>query len=165
MSVVLQPPKTQISYRKAPPFNSETGKAAGRKGSKARWERYRQIVNDIDSIEKVAEELTHPNSKPCLGQVALMRRAVRRFIQMSISSTDSVEIQRLMASAREAFDMERLLLGKETLPQKSTSKRKSKSIPSLPDFPLPDSGNQSVPTPIAKPESESQPPVTDDTPF
>ncbi len=59
---------------------------------------------------------------------------------MAISSSDSVEIQRLMASAREAFDMERLLLGRPTLESVSPSKgkRKSKSSHLRPqDLPMP----------------------------
>ncbi len=93
--------------------------------------------------------------------------------------------------ARMFFDMEQQLLGNT-----SPRSKRSKSTPvSIPDFPLPDSGNQSVTTPIAKPalekpqensgehsisretsdrgtgqttksqEQSSSPPVTDDTPF
>ncbi len=155
-AVVLteESPPYRTNWR--PPFDSHTGTVNGKKGNEVRWKGRPKNSPNVPK-EKRWEEL----SRPCPGTVALIRRSVRRFVQMAIASTDSVEIQRLMASAREAFDMERALLGKEPL---ASSKRKSK--PLLPsDFPLPDSGNQSVPTPIAKPALESQPPVTDDTPF
>ncbi len=159
MSIVLEPPKTHPKRRL--PWNHSECSEFGKLGNKIRWSKARELYELGQSTAEVAQELAQNHSRPSPGIIALMRRAVRRYVQMAIASTDSVEIQRLMASAREAFDMERALLGKEPL---ASSKRKSK--PLLPsDFPLPDSGNQSVPTPIAKPASDSQPPVTDDTPF
>lgn len=146
-----------------PPFDSHTGTVNGKKGNEIRWKNRPQ-----NQPRPPKEQQFEKLSRPCPGTIALVRRSLRRFVQMAIASTDSVEIQRLMSSAREAFDMERALLGKEPLP----SKRSPKSTAIAPNFPMPDaSGNQVESKPLAHPASgqDSPAPVPDhtqdDTPF
>ncbi len=150
---VLTEESPPYRFNSHPPFDSVTGSLNGIKGNQVKYSKPKKEP----SLAMIA--------RPSRVNIAVLRRAQRRMIQWAIASTQVAEACALVQSAVEVFNMEQRLLGREPLPSKTSSKR-SKSTPvSIPDFPMPDSGTQSVPTPIAKPASESQPPAADDTPF
>jgi hypothetical protein len=136
---------------RAPPFNSITAKIAGEKGRKARWAKIHALKEACENLEEIEKEVAHGNSRPNPGHIALLRRAQRRWLCCAISACAIHMQERYMLMAKEAFDMEQRIMGREPL---DTKKGSRKNAPALGDYPMPDKASCGVKdtTPVPDPE-------------
>jgi hypothetical protein len=167
----LEPPKPLPpilpGYR--PPFNSETGRAAGLK-SQARIREQRELVK---AIPKPFVVTLTPRARANL--LAAIRRAFRRHCDASVNPELEDSGLNHAKIARLFFDMEMDLLGHGSKSHKSTKKPHLAGpapSPLQPSSTPLESGNQSVNPTSALPTSEtasvapvSKPAKSDDTPF
>jgi hypothetical protein len=131
-----------VATDKRVPWNSETAKIAAAK-SVAVKRLNRQLYgtsNGPVNGGKKPEPVQHVNGHclPIPTVIALMRRALRRYLQWSLASTDANETFCLVQSAVEVFNMEQRLLGRDVLPTKSKSKKPKRTDLSPHDLPMPD---------------------------
>jgi hypothetical protein len=189
---VLESPKPFLT--RALPFNSETGRinqlkaAAARSAARKAAEPLRQLKFKATMEQRQLSA----HSKPAWGELALMRRTLRRYLQWALAATKVDDGCALVSSAVDVFNMEQRLLGRDVLPTKSKSKKPKRTDLSPHDLPMPDpvdcgmagtpptenrtqltqdaseSGNRSVDTSKSFPASGqavSAPLPQDDTPF